>query len=167
MFNLDNIGLETAFNVVRILGFLLICALGGVAWLVYFLAQEQKKPVFYPMNKTTGDGLQPQTFTISGVYKMPTNANILDDFYQSIIAMRWANPDYEVVGKARRVPFSQQKIDEDHGEALRMVAAGGSLTATASDGITRHFKLRRPVPQANVDIAHIEALKMIRRGEYD
>jgi hypothetical protein len=152
MFNLDNIGLETAFNVVRILGFLLICALGGVAWLVYFLIQEQKKPV--DLNAFV-NGLR-STCTMA-------SKESLYAFSQEQIAMRWANPDYEVVGKARRVPFSQQKINDDHGEALRMVAAGSSLP----DSTKRHFKLRTPVPQANVDIAHIEALKMIRRGEYD
>jgi hypothetical protein len=159
MFNLESIGLETAFNVVRILGFLLICVLGGVAWLVYFLAQEQKKPVDYPA----------MDFGIGNHLRRPNNFYSVDGLnnlmFQAEIRARWANPDYEVVGKARRVPFPQVIIDNHHKEALAMIERKENLSVACN--ITYYKKLRVPFSEEAIENNHIQALKMIRSGKYD
>lgn len=134
MWHLDNISIETVMNVMRLLAFLLICSLGGVAWLGYFLWKEQKKPIHGPTpiaDLVTRDALrilnEKANFAASSDPKTLTirRPNIFDHLkFQAEIEERWANPSYIVHHRSRREPLGEEIIASDHAAAIKMNKAG-------------------------------------------
>lgn len=145
MLHLNNVSLEIALGIAQFLVFILFfIIIGAGAW------------VFYLSTKDHVVLLNGEVFLRN---------DMIYEFVQNEIAMRWADPNYIVEYKLRRTPFTQERIDSYHGAALNMMANGGDLNRKKD--YVSHIKIRKPLPKHVIDRHHIEALKMVRRGEYD
>lgn len=179
MWHLDNVSLEVALGISQFLVFILFFIIGVGAWVFYFSNKEKKEPIETTLNSQNNgsflrygisldmicrEARREIDMTLYGSPNHPEHHHT-SKLIDAETKLRWADPNYRVEDKLRRTPFTQEKIDGFHQEALNMVSSGEDLNKR--EICISHFKIRAPVPNHVINRHHIEALKMIRRGEYD
>lgn len=144
MLHLNNVSLEASLGIARFLVFILFFIIGAGAWVFYFSTKDYVNLHYSALSWEN---------------------SLVNEWEQDAIAARWADPNYRVEDKLRRTPFTQERIDGYHQEALNMISSGADLNRKKD--YVSHIKIRKPLPKHVIDRHHIEALKMVRRGKYD